>query len=277
MWIVPPGGNPAPGGADLTQVTNGPSSRASPSVTKTLTQNGTWPFLCRLHSLVQPTARGAAWSARPSSCAGQTTNPPSGVDYTEYRVKTGDTQGDWVRKANTGGANPFASTFQITAEGSHTVEYRSVDKAGNAETAKSVAFNIDMPDPGFPVIQAFADPSSGKAPLLVRFTATGFDPDGGSLSYKWEFADGTALGRAVTRTYTTPGTYTAKVTATDDEGKTSSKDVQVVVTSADVVPPTVEATSDVDRGPAPLRVQFNAAGQRSGRAGERPAVHVGLR
>ena len=179
--------------------------------------------------------------------AGQSTNPASGVDFTEYRVKTGDVQGDWVKKTNTGGASPFASTFQITAEGSHVVEYRSVDKAGNAETAKSIAFSIDLPDPGFPIIQAFADPSSGAAPLLVRFTATGFDPDGGTLSYKWEFADGTALGRAVTRTYTTPGTYTAKVTATDDEGKTSSKDVQVVVTAANVVPPTVDATSDVNR------------------------------
>ena len=253
-----------------------PEFPGGPSVTKTLTQNGTWQFICRLHS----SFADGAWSGMIGTAvvvAGQATNPPSGVDYTEYRVKTGDTQGDWVRKANTGGANPFASTFQITAEGSHTVEYRSVDKAGNAETAKSVAFSIDMPDPGFPVIQAFADPSSGAAPLLVRFTATGFDPDGGSLSYKWEFADGTALGRAVTRTYTTPGTYTAKVTATDDEGKTSSKDVQVVVTSPDVVPPTVDATSDVVARPGAAARAVQRGGQRSGRAGERPAVHVGLR
>ena len=68
----------------------------------------------------------------------------------------------------------------VSAEGQHTVEYRSVDKAGNVEAAKSVAFGIDLPDPGFPVIQAFADPASGAAPLLVRFSATGFDPDGGA-------------------------------------------------------------------------------------------------
>ena len=158
--------------ADLSRSPTASSSRAEPSVTKTLTQTGTWTFICRLHSSysrrrVERHGRHGRRGGRPDD------NPPSGVDYTEYRVKTGDAQGDWVRKANTGGANPFASTFQITAEGSHTVEYRSVDKAGNAETAKSVAFSIDMPDPGFPVIQAFADPSSGAAPLLVRFTATG--------------------------------------------------------------------------------------------------------
>ncbi|HEX6025569.1 MAG TPA: PKD domain-containing protein, partial [Solirubrobacter sp.] len=259
VWTVPPGGNPAPGSPDLTQVTNGPKFPGEPPVTKTLTQNGTWTFICRLHSSFSE----GSWSGMVGTAvvvAAQATNPPSGVDYTEYRVKTGDTQGDWVRKTNDGGANPFVSSFQVTAEGSHTVEYRSVDEAGNVEATKSVAFNIDLPDPGFPVIQAFADPASGKAPLQVRFTATGFDPDGGPLTYKWEFADGTAFGWAVTRTFTTPGTYTATVTATDDEGTTSSKEVQVVVTAPDVVPPTVEASADVSRGPAPLRVQFSAAG-----------------
>ncbi len=110
------------------------------------------------------------------------------------------------------------------------------------------------------MIEAFADPASGAAPLLVRFSAAGFDPDGGALSWRWEFADGSALGSAVTRTFTQPGTYTAKVTATDDEGVKSSKDVQVIVTAAGVVPPTVDATADVSAGPAPLRVQFGAAG-----------------
>ena len=132
-----------------------------PSVTKTLTQTGTWTFLCRLHSSYS----AGAWSGMVGTAvvaAGQTTNPPSGVDYTEYRVKTGDAQGDWVRKANDGGANPFASTFQITAEGSHTVEYRSVDKAGNAEAAKSVAFSIDIPNPADP------DPDSRQSSPSCR-------------------------------------------------------------------------------------------------------------
>ena len=149
-------------------------------------------------------------------------------------MKTGTVQGDWVRTANTGGASPFASQVTISAEGQHTVEYRSVDKAGNVEATKTVSFGIDIPDPGFPVIEAFADPTSGTAPLLVRFSATGFDPDGGALTYKWEFEDGAAFGRAVERTYTKPGTYTAKVTATDDEGDTTSKTVTVTVTEPGV-------------------------------------------
>jgi PKD repeat protein len=182
------------------------------------------------------------------------------VDYTEYRVKTGDDQGDWVKAANTGGADPFASEVTVSAEGQHTVEYRSVDKAGNVEDAQSVSFGIENPEPGTPVIEAFADPETGTAPLEVRFSATGFDPDGGELSYKWEFEDGVYYGRARTRTYTKPGEYTAKVTATDDEGDTTSKEVTVTVKRAGAEPPTLEAGSDVTSVEAGGAEHFTATG-----------------
>ena len=53
----------------------------------------------------------------------------------------------------------------MSAEGQHTVEYRSTDKAGNVEATRSVSFGIAIPDAGFPVIEAFADPAVGAAPL----------------------------------------------------------------------------------------------------------------
>ena len=168
--------------------------------------------------------------------------------------------GAWTKATNTAGANPFASEVTVEAEGQHTVQFRSTDKAGNVETAKSVAFGIDIPDPGFPIIEAFADPATGQAPLQTRFSASGYDPDGGELSYKWEFVDGTVLGRGVTRTYTKPGTYTAKVTATDDEGDKTSKEVTVTVTAPGVQPPTVDVASDRTTGAGPLAVKFTATG-----------------
>ena len=68
--------------------------------------------------------------------------PGSGVDYTEYRVNTGGATGEWVRKDNTSSASPFVTTVPVSAAGSHVVEYRSKDKAGNTEATKSVAFSI---------------------------------------------------------------------------------------------------------------------------------------
>ena len=50
------------------------------------------------------------------------------MDYTEYRVN--------------GGAWTKGTTVTVSAVGAYAVEYRSADKAGNVETAKSVAFSI---------------------------------------------------------------------------------------------------------------------------------------
>ena len=94
----------------------------------------------------------------------------------------------------------------------------------------------------------------------MRFSASGFDPDGGKLTYRWEFADGVVLGAGASRTFTTPGTYTVKVTATDDEGSRTTREVPVTVTAPGVLPPTVDVSSNVTGGAARLSVAFTAAG-----------------
>ncbi|MBE2317690.1 PKD domain-containing protein [Solirubrobacter sp. CPCC 204708] len=261
VWLVAPGGDWANPTKESEWVNPG-----GPSVTKTLNTVGTYTFICKVHAFPDPNeGRWIGMVGTATVTAAPAGEQPSGVDYTEYRVKTGETQGDWVRANNTGTANPFASQVTVEAEGQHTVEFRSVDKAGNAETAKSVAFGIDIPEPGTPVIEAFADPTSGKAPLVSRFSASGYDPDGGELSYKWEFTDGpTVLGPIVTRTFTQAGTYTVKVTATDDEGDKSSKELTVTVSGTGGNPPTVDATADRTTAVAPALVAFTATGTGEG-------------
>ena len=115
----------------------------------------------------------------------------------------------------------------------------------------------DETQPGSPEVQAFADPPAGAAPLNVRFSANGTDPEGGRLTYTWDFGDGaTAPGRVANHTYTAAGSYTAKVTATDRDGLTATSEVDVEV-SGDAAP-TVEASADRTSGPAPLRVRLSA-------------------
>jgi PKD repeat protein len=80
-------------------------------------------------------------------------------------------------------------------------------------------------------VQAAADPSSGAAPLTVRFSSAARDPDGDPLLYVWSFGDGGQAGGArATHTYGAPGTYTATVTVTDPDGATGTATVQVTVT-----------------------------------------------
>jgi PKD repeat protein len=121
-------------------------------------------------------------------------------------------------------------------------------------------YTIQASQTGAPVIEAFADPSSGAAPLDVHFTADGADPDGGPLRYRWTIAGGTVLGSSFDWTFTTPGVHTVSVTATDDEGATATKELQVTVDPPGGDAPTVDASADRQSGPAPLTVAFSADG-----------------
>ena len=65
-----------------------------------------------------------------------------------------------------------------------------------------------------------ATPLVGGAPLLVAFT----DSSLGMVSaWSWDFGDGTTgTGRAVEHRYTAAGTFTVRLTVTDDDGITAS-------------------------------------------------------
>lgn len=74
-------------------------------------------------------------------------------------------------------------------------------------------------------------PSTGDAPLLVSFDGSGStDPDGTVTSWAWAFGDGSfGNGALTTHVYTTPGTYTASLTVTDNGGASSTATGLIVV------------------------------------------------
>ena len=76
------------------------------------------------------------------------------MDYTESRVD--------------GGAWGKGTSVTVSAPGAHTVEYRSADKAGNVETAKSVGFSIEQAVTPLPTVQ----PTVTPGPPLATPTAT---------------------------------------------------------------------------------------------------------
>ncbi|MCC5829935.1 MAG: PKD domain-containing protein [Phycisphaeraceae bacterium] len=64
-----------------------------------------------------------------------------------------------------------------------------------------------------------ADPVSGESPLLVRFTATGFDDTG--LNYAWDFGDGQfGSGAVVDHLYDEPGDYVVSLTVSGGSSDT---------------------------------------------------------
>jgi PKD repeat protein len=130
------------------------------------------------------------------------------------------------------------------------------DPDGSTGTAEVEIIVTEQPNRP-PTVRAAADPGGGEAPVDVRFTAVGSDPDGDSLSYEWDFGDGgRAFGAEALHRYTAPGEYEATVTVTDPDGESASATVPVTVTGNRA--PTLSLTGDPQTGTAPLRVRFEA-------------------
>jgi glucose/arabinose dehydrogenase/PKD repeat protein len=91
-----------------------------------------------------------------------------------------------------------------------------------------------------PVAVASASPTSGATvPLTVAFNGSGSsDPDGDVLAYDWNFGDGSAHATAVSpsHTYTTAGTYTARLTVRDPSGATGTDTVRIDAGNTPPVP-----------------------------------------
>ena len=150
-----------------------------------------------------------------------------------------------------------------TQPGTYTATLTATDDEGDKAT-KEVVVTVTAPGVEPPTVELAADVSAGPAPLPVRFSATGHDPDGAAaqLRYAWDFGDGGAsFARAPSHTYRQKGTYQAKVTVTDPSGATASKTLQIVVADPPGnVSPHVEAAALPRSGAAPLEVQLSAAG-----------------
>ncbi|GII59691.1 glycosyl hydrolase [Planotetraspora thailandica] len=96
-----------------------------------------------------------------------------------------------------------------------------------------------------PIARATVDKTSGVAPLTVNFSSAGSsDPEGGALTYSWNFGDGTTSTAAnPTKTYTANGTYTPTLTVRDPQGLTGTASLVVSVGNT---APTVNLSTPVN-------------------------------
>jgi endonuclease/exonuclease/phosphatase family metal-dependent hydrolase len=83
-----------------------------------------------------------------------------------------------------------------------------------------------------PQVNILANPTSGTSPLFVNFASTASDPDGYIASYSWNFGDGhTSSAVNPTNTYQSAGSYTARLTVTDNSGASSSATIPITVSA----------------------------------------------
>jgi PKD repeat protein len=139
------------------------------------------------------------------------------------------------------GTGVTASHTYVTA-GTYTVRLRVTDDAG-ATGSTSSAVTVTAPPPvNRAPTAAFTAAATGLT-VGVDGSASS-DADGTVRTFAWDFGDGgTGTGSTAAHTYATPGTYTVRLTVTDDGGATGTTSSAVTVTA----PPAVLAADSFQR------------------------------
>ena len=154
-----------------------------------------------------------------SPIAGFTASPTSGVvplavSFTDTSTG-GPTSWSWDFGDGTG------STLQHpTHTYSEAGTYVATLTAGNAFGSSTATQTISAAPASPPIAQFTAAPTSGQAPLAVRFTDTS---SGTPTSWSWDFGDGTSSAvQNPTHTFSAPGEYSVILTATNAYGSSTA-------------------------------------------------------
>jgi PKD repeat protein len=188
-----------------------------------------------VHTLVVP---DASFTADPMSGTA-----PLSVTFKD--TSSGESITTWLYNFGDGSTSAEKDPVHIyNTAGTYTASLTVTNSAGS-----STAFTTVTVNPPLPVASFTASPTSGPAPLAVSFTDTSSD----ATSWSWTFGDGASSSdRNPVHTYSSAGTYTAKLTVTNTAGS-SSKDLQITV---NVPLPAVNLTAAPTSGMVPLTVKF---------------------
>jgi PKD repeat protein len=118
-----------------------------------------------------------------------------------------------------------------TAPGTYTVTLTVTDNQG-ATSIDTATVTVGGGGGNQPPIAEANGPYSGSVGAQISFTSAGStDPDGTIAAYSWNFGDGTPTSSRPTprHAYSAPGTYTATLTVTDNQGATDTDTAEVVV------------------------------------------------
>lgn len=156
-------------------------------------------------------------------------------------------------------ATGVTTSHTFTVDGTYAVQLKVTDNGGaSATTTRTITVGVaNVP----PTAIAGVDHTSGVAPLNVAFSSAGSgDVDGSITTWAWDFGDGTTPSNAQnpTHIYLSPGSYTAVLTVTDDDGAVASDSVTVTVSANQ--PPVAASSATPSTGKAPLSVAFSSAG-----------------
>ncbi|MGA2933788.1 MAG: PKD domain-containing protein [Methanomicrobiales archaeon] len=210
-------------------------------------------------------------SASSALVASFTGTPTSGIAplTVQFTDTSSGSPTSWSWDFGDGGSSTDQNPgYTYTTGGNYTVSLTATDAEGSDTATEDEYITVSSA----PVASFTGSPTSGSPPLFVQFTDTS---SGSPTSWNWDFGDGgSSTDQNPSYTYTTPGTYTVFLIATNDEGSNTSTEenyitVGAVPTAAPILvltlvpttapPPSAPVASFIDDpilGSAPLTVQF---------------------
>jgi PKD repeat protein len=133
----------------------------------------------------------------------------------------------WNWGDGTAAGSGKTATHSYATPGNYTVVLTLTDSlAGTATTSAAITTTHASP------VASFTSSVSGLAIGVDASASTA--ADGATLSYSWNWGDGSAAsgGKTATHSYATPGTYTVVLTLTDSLAATATKSAAVTATHA---------------------------------------------
>jgi hypothetical protein len=180
-------------------------------------------------SLAPPAVNG--WYVHPTVTLSATDTGGSGVDQTKYRLDGGALQ-------------TYGAPFAASGDGSHTLEYFSVDVAGNVEATKTLSFRIDATPPTITITV----PGAGATYTLGQIVSAAFSCFDALSGFDTCSGSGSPINTG------SIGPHSFTVNASDFAGNTSSKTV-----SYNVAYPFTGFFPPVDNPPTVNTVQAGSA------------------
>jgi len=168
-----------------------------------------------------------------------------------------------------GPVQTYAGAFPISGEGRHQLSYWSVDRAGNAEPAKSAPVNIDATGA---TVQSNAAGPIGNSVYFggpVQVTLTGADNLSGVAGVFYRIDDGPVQTYSAPFAVTGDGTHPVDFWATDVAGNTSNTFTYRIMIRIDATAPSTQAAAAGTNGDngwyrGPVQVTLAASDALSG-------------
>ena len=170
--------------------------------------------------------------------------------------------------------------------GVYTVTLTAIGPGGSSSVSQPIVVQMPAPSPSPtpaippPAAVFFLDTTSGNVPLTVRFTN---QSTGNITGFLWDFGDGTtSADQHPVHTYSAPGTYVVRLTATGPGGQSTAQTIVTAILPPSPTPSQPQtltlqvalSSDDVNQSP---EFEVNDARIWIGTAGSETESYTGLR